>query len=44
MFSSRRNQDRAEKLTGWEQPGVARTFVTFWHPFARPAYTATLMT
>jgi len=26
-------EDIAEKLKEWEQLGVARTFVTFWHPF-----------
>jgi alkanesulfonate monooxygenase SsuD/methylene tetrahydromethanopterin reductase-like flavin-dependent oxidoreductase (luciferase family) len=33
-----------EKLAEWEQLGVARTFVTFWHPFDKLAYVATLMT
>ena len=26
-------EDIAEKLDAWEQMGVERTFVTFWHPF-----------
>jgi hypothetical protein len=26
-------EDIAEKLAAWEQLGVERTFVTFWHPF-----------
>lgn len=26
-------EDIADKLAVWEQMGVERTFVTFWHPF-----------
>ena len=26
-------EDIADKLSAWEQLGVERTFLTFWHPF-----------
>lgn len=30
-------EDIAEKLTSWEDLGVVRTFLTFWHPFDKIA-------
>ncbi|HEY7356587.1 MAG TPA: hypothetical protein VH590_08980, partial [Ktedonobacterales bacterium] len=32
--------DLAEKLALWEDLGVTRTFLTFWHPFNRLAEVA----
>lgn len=35
--------DVEKKLSAWEELGVARTFVTFWHPFDKLAEVAKLL-
>jgi len=36
-------EDIAGALAGWEQLGVERAFLTFWHPFDTLAHAADLI-
>lgn len=33
VFVWERLKDTATQLAAWEQLGIERTFITFWHPF-----------